>query len=72
MNHYQAALCKGVNGYYYIPVASGCCSEGLGFMFFYKQCNNLNNPAEREEIFGWYREYTEKIIGFFKPIIKKL
>lgn len=38
----------------------------------YKQCNNLNNPAEQEEIFGWYREYTEKFIGFFKPIIKKL
>lgn len=38
----------------------------------YRQCNNLNNPAEREEIFGWYREYTEKFIGFFKPIIKKI
>lgn len=38
----------------------------------YKQCNNLNNSAEREEIFGWYKEYTEKFIEFFKPIIKKL
>lgn len=38
----------------------------------YRQCKNLNNPAEREEIFGWYKEYTEKFIEFFKPIIKKM
>ena len=38
----------------------------------YKQCNNLNDPAEREKIFGWYKEYTEKFIGFFKPIIKRI
>lgn len=33
---------------------------------------NLNDPAEREDIFSWYREYTEKFVNFFKPIIKKL
>ena len=37
----------------------------------YKKCD-LNEPAEREAIFAWYREYTEKFITFFKPIIKKL
>ncbi len=33
---------------------------------------NLYAPAEREEIFNWYKEYTEKFIKFFKPIVKKL
>lgn len=33
---------------------------------------DLNNPAERDKIFAWYKEYTEKFINFFKPIIKKL
>jgi hypothetical protein len=33
---------------------------------------NLKNPAAWDEIFSWYREYTEKFITFFKPIIKKL
>ena len=33
---------------------------------------DLNNPDIREEIFCWYREYTERFITFFKPIIKKL
>ncbi len=33
---------------------------------------DLSNPSSREDIFGWYREYTEKFITFFKPIIKKL
>ena len=37
----------------------------------YKKCD-INNPAKREEIFSWYKEYTEKFITFFKPIIKKL
>lgn len=37
----------------------------------YKKCD-INNPAKREEIFSWYKEYTEKFISFFKPIIKKL
>lgn len=33
---------------------------------------NLNDPSERETIFAWYKEYTEKYINFFKPIIKKI
>ncbi len=33
---------------------------------------DVNNPDIREEIFCWYREYTERFIAFFKPIIKKL
>lgn len=33
---------------------------------------NLNDPAERDTIFAWYKEYTEKFINFFKPIIKKI
>ena len=30
------------------------------------------DSSKQEEIFAWYREYTEKFISFFKPIIKKL
>lgn len=37
----------------------------------YKKCD-LSSTSGQEEIFGWYREYTEKFINFFKPIIKKL
>ena len=37
----------------------------------YKSCN-LTDPSSREEIFAWYKEYTEKFIHFFKPIIKKI
>ena len=33
---------------------------------------DLSNPMSREEIFGWYREFTERFILFFKPIIKKI
>jgi hypothetical protein len=36
-----------------------------------KKCN-LNDPAMRDEIFGWYKEYTEKFITYFKPILKKI
>lgn len=35
----------------------------------YKYCNLSDS---HEELFAWYREYTEKFINFFKPIIKKL
>ena len=38
----------------------------------YKNYLNLNNPAMRDEIYSWFREYAEKYITFFKPIIKKL
>lgn len=37
----------------------------------YRKCD-LSTASGREEIFGWYKEYTEKFITFFKPIIKKL
>ena len=37
----------------------------------YKSCN-LKDPSEQEVIFSWYKEYTEKFITFFKPIIKKM
>lgn len=37
----------------------------------YKSCD-LTNPAAHEEIFAWYKEYTEKFISFFKPILKNL
>lgn len=33
---------------------------------------NLNKASEQEAIFAWFKEYTEKFIGFFKPIVKKL
>jgi hypothetical protein len=33
---------------------------------------NLNDPAEHDKIFSWYKDYTEKFITFFKPIIKSL
>ncbi len=37
----------------------------------YKRCD-LTNPSQQEEIFEWYKEYTEKFISFFRPIIKKM
>lgn len=37
----------------------------------YKKCD-LDNPNAWNEIFAWYKEYTERFITFFKPIIKKL
>lgn len=33
--------------------------------------SDLSDPAKQEEIFGWYREYIEKFITYFKPLIKK-
>lgn len=38
----------------------------------YSQVFDVTNPAKQEEIFGWYKEYTEKFIGLFKPIVKKI
>ena len=38
----------------------------------YSQSFNVFDTAKQDEIFAWYREYTEKFIGFFKPIIKKM
>lgn len=33
---------------------------------------DLNNISKRDVIFAWYKEYTEKYITFFKPILKNL
>lgn len=38
----------------------------------YNKKIDVTNPDKQEEIFAWYREYTEKFIRFFKPIIKTL
>jgi hypothetical protein len=38
----------------------------------YSQGFKVTDPDKQEEIFAWYKEYTEKFISFFKPIIKKL
>lgn len=32
----------------------------------------ISDPSKRNKIFSWYREYTEKFVTFFKPIIKSL
>lgn len=37
----------------------------------YRQCN-ISEPSQWEEIFKWYRTYTEKFVTFFKPLVKKL
>ena len=37
----------------------------------YKKCS-ITGAEEQEVIFAWYKEYTEKFISFFKPLIKKL
>ena len=37
----------------------------------YKKCK-LKSPSDQEAIFVWYREYTERFISFFKPIINKM
>lgn len=33
---------------------------------------DLNDESKQEEIFKWYKEYTEKFISYFKPIIRDL
>ena len=34
--------------------------------------SDLTNPLQQQEIFAWYKDYTERYIKYFKPIIKKL
>lgn len=40
------------------------------------QLNRINSdlaiPSQRLEIFAWYKDFTERFIKYFKPIIKKL
>lgn len=36
-----------------------------------KKCN-LNDTNVQQEVFSWYKEYTEKFITYFKPILKKI
>lgn len=38
----------------------------------YSQSFNVFDTSKQDEIFAWYKEYTEKFISFFKPIIKKI
>lgn len=38
----------------------------------YSHSFNVFETSKQDEIFAWYKEYTEKFIGFFKPIIKKI
>ena len=33
---------------------------------------NLNDASVRDQIFAWYKDYTEKFINYFKPIVKTL
>ena len=33
---------------------------------------NVRKPANYNTIFSWYKEYTEKFVSYFKPIIKTL
>ena len=35
------------------------------------QCD-FTDKSKQQEIFAWYKEYTERFIKYFKPIIKKL
>lgn len=30
------------------------------------------DPVQRQEVFAWYKDFTERFIKYFKPIIKKL
>lgn len=32
----------------------------------------ISDPSKHDGIFSWYREYTEKFVTYFKPIIKNL
>ncbi len=38
----------------------------------YSQSFSVFDTSKQDEIFAWHKEYTEKFIGFVKPIIKKL
>lgn len=33
---------------------------------------DFSNPTKQQEVFAWYKDYTERYIKYFKPIIKKL
>ena len=34
--------------------------------------SDFSNPSQQQAIFAWYKDYTERFIKYFKPIIKKL
>lgn len=38
----------------------------------YRLNSDFTNPKQYQEIFAWYKDYTERFIKYFKPIIKKL
>ncbi len=33
---------------------------------------DFSNPTKQQKVFAWYKDYTERFIKYFKPIIKKL
>lgn len=37
----------------------------------YKKCD-FTKKSSQAELFEWLKEYTERFVTFFKPIIKKL
>ena len=37
----------------------------------YKHCE-VTDKSNQNEMFAWFREYTEKFVSFFKPILRKL
>ena len=37
----------------------------------YKKCD-FTKKSSQTELFEWLKEYTERFVSFFKPIIKKL
>ena len=38
----------------------------------YRLNSDFTNPKQYQEIFAWYKDFTERFIKYFKPIIKKL
>lgn len=38
----------------------------------YRTNSDFTDTAQHQEIFEWYKEYTERFVKYFKPIIRKL
>ena len=38
----------------------------------YKLNCDFSDASKQQDVFAWYKEYTERFIKYFKPIIKKL
>lgn len=39
---------------------------------FYRMNSDFTNLAQYQDIFAWYKDYTERFIKYFKPIIRQL